>query len=217
MSNDREPTGEELRSFTSWKLDMIDAATFDDRLKPIDRLVLIRVIQHVNILSRLAWPSHQRIAAQIGTHPDTASKITSRIELAGWLKKRTFWNPKSRSKQCEFQVEPSDSLINAILDKVQIRLEEAKEKTVGKARREAQRRLKPADHADQVVNIPTDHVDRLSADHADQMVSDHADHLVRITPKSEPPNRNTLISQGSEGSESSVYEDSDYRRASNGE
>ncbi|MCF3638722.1 helix-turn-helix domain-containing protein [Rhizobium sp. TRM95111] len=69
----------EVQSFTSWKLDIIDAMSCDAQLDDIDFRVAFRMMQHVNAKTRDAHPSLERLAAQLGVHRDTVMRSLNRM------------------------------------------------------------------------------------------------------------------------------------------
>ena len=70
---------EEAQSFTSWKLDVLDAMSCDPELSDIDFRVTFRLMQHVNGRTRDAHPSIERLAAQLGVSRDTVMRSLARI------------------------------------------------------------------------------------------------------------------------------------------
>ncbi len=64
MSAREDMTEQEVRNFTSWKLDILDAMSCDTALDDVDKVVAFRVMQHINAKTRDANPSLHRIAAQ---------------------------------------------------------------------------------------------------------------------------------------------------------
>jgi len=69
----------EVQSFTSWKLDVLDAISCDTALYDIDVRIAFRLMQHVNARTRDAHPSLERLAAQIGVHRDTVKRSLARM------------------------------------------------------------------------------------------------------------------------------------------
>ncbi|EUB95590.1 hypothetical protein PMI07_002078 [Rhizobium sp. CF080] len=74
-----ELSEKEVQSFTSWKLDVIDAITCDTALQDIDTRVAFRLMQHINARTRDANPSLERLAAQLGCHRDTVRRSLDRM------------------------------------------------------------------------------------------------------------------------------------------
>ncbi|MDJ1632508.1 helix-turn-helix domain-containing protein [Rhizobium rhizogenes] len=70
---------EEVKSFTSWKLDILDAISCDMALQDIDVRVAFRLMQHINARTRDAHPSLERIAAQVGVSRDTVMRSLTRM------------------------------------------------------------------------------------------------------------------------------------------
>ncbi len=74
-----ELSEKEVQSFTSWKLDVLDAITCDTALEAIDARVAFRLMQHINAKTRDANPSLERLAAQMGCHRDTVRRSLDRM------------------------------------------------------------------------------------------------------------------------------------------
>lgn len=74
-----ELTSDEVKSFTSEKLDILDAMSCDPELQDIDFRVAFRLIQHVNAKARNAHPSLDRLAAQVGVSRDTVMRSLNRL------------------------------------------------------------------------------------------------------------------------------------------
>ncbi|TDH38567.1 GntR family transcriptional regulator [Pseudohoeflea suaedae] len=69
----------ERQSFTSWKLDVLDAMSCDPNVRDIDYRVAFRLMQHVNARAKEARPSIERLAAQIGVSRDTVRRSLTRL------------------------------------------------------------------------------------------------------------------------------------------
>lgn len=88
MSDENEITEEERRSFTSWKLTIIDALSCDVDVSDIGFRVAFRLMQHVNLKTRQAHPSIDRIAAQVGASRHTVMRALNQLcdpEGAHWI------------------------------------------------------------------------------------------------------------------------------------
>ncbi len=79
---------EDLRGFTAWKLDVLNAMSVDGSLSDLEFRVAFRIMQHVNSVSRIAWPSVARLAAQLDKSEGRVRAATRRLQDAGWLMKR---------------------------------------------------------------------------------------------------------------------------------
>lgn len=76
------------RSFTSWKLELIDAMTCDEEMREIDRLVGVRIMQHASSKTGCANPSLRRIAAQLGKGYATVKRSAARlVEKHQWFER----------------------------------------------------------------------------------------------------------------------------------
>jgi DNA-binding PadR family transcriptional regulator len=89
---------EEKRSFTSWKLEVLDAIHSDIRtgkrkkdktekllIGPQVKCVAYWIMHHVNQKTMTANPSMDRLAAQCGVSRFTVSDCIDRLVFAGWL------------------------------------------------------------------------------------------------------------------------------------
>ncbi|RWX74450.1 hypothetical protein EPK99_25025 [Neorhizobium lilium] len=74
-----ELSEKEVQSFTSWKLDILDAISCDPSLQDVDARVAFRLMQHINARTRDANPSIERLAAQLGCHRDTVRRSLDRM------------------------------------------------------------------------------------------------------------------------------------------
>ena len=59
------PNDADLRSFTSWKLDFLDAVSTDPQMYPVDFQILFRILQRANWKTRIAFITDDRLAAEI--------------------------------------------------------------------------------------------------------------------------------------------------------
>lgn len=151
-----ELSEQETKSFTSWKLDILDAMSCDPNVDPIDFRVAFRVMQHVNARTRDAHPSLERIAAQLGVHRDTVMRSIKRLsDLEGGR----HWISRSRTSRTEayFYTFMSDRL-TAVLDGKIDREERARDLSVEKKRRRfevaaLQRREVANLHTPEVANV----------------------------------------------------------------
>lgn len=143
------------RSFTSWKLDVVDALSVDPEVTDLDFRVAFRIIQHLNSVSRIAWPSVARLAAQLGKSEDRVRASTKRLQAVGWLVKER----KSQKAPNEYRFLSArlDRVLNAMLDRVD---------AIG---------VEEDDHADLHGQNQDDHADLRGGDHADLPYGDHAD------------------------------------------
>ncbi|MEM1039393.1 MAG: helix-turn-helix domain-containing protein [Pseudomonadota bacterium] len=73
------------RSFTSHKLEMLEALSCDPEVKDGVFRFAFRVMQHINAGSGLAWPSMDRIAQQMNVSVRTAQRHSEALEALGWV------------------------------------------------------------------------------------------------------------------------------------
>jgi hypothetical protein len=102
----------EQRAFTSWKLDQLDAMSVDTDLTDAEFRVAFRLMQHVNSASRIAWPSIERLAAQLGRSTDAVKAAMKGL----WGTERP-WVKKTRPhKRASNQYSFLPDRINLVLD-----------------------------------------------------------------------------------------------------
>lgn len=127
-----ELTDLEVKSFTSWKLDILDAMSCDTALEAIDKVVAFRVMQHINAKSRDANPSLTRIAAQMGVHRDTVKRSLDRLCDPRGGK---HWMNRNRSSRTEaYSYEFVTNRMNLVIDGKIAREDKAKEEAAEKKR-----------------------------------------------------------------------------------
>jgi hypothetical protein len=108
-----EATPAELASFTSWKLNMLDAMNCDPKVTDADFRVAFRLMQHVNSTSRLAWPSMDWLACQIGKSGLRVRAAIKNLSDAGWLAKHRL--NRHRSNEYAFHDAPLNTVLDAKL------------------------------------------------------------------------------------------------------
>lgn len=129
-----EPYEEKLRSFTSWKLDIMDAITSDPNVCHIDSRVAFRILQHVRAKTRSANPSVTRIAAQIGVSPLTVKRSLKRLcdpdGACHWLDRHR----KTRVTTYSYRV--CEDRLRDVLDAKTYREERARDEAIEKRERQ---------------------------------------------------------------------------------
>ena len=113
MSDDSE----KLRSFTSWKLEVLNAMSVDEAVTDLDFRVAFRIMQHINSVSRIAWPSVPRLGAQLKKSDDRIMAATKRLAEIGWITK----SRKSQKAPNEYSFR--DDRVNTALDGMLLRIE----------------------------------------------------------------------------------------------
>lgn len=136
----------ELASFTSWKLDMMDALSCDQDVTDADFRVAFRLLQHVNSVSRIAWPSIERLAAQIGNkskdkegrESKSLGRSPHRVQAAITHLAELRWISRERpNRLAQNEYKFMDDRMNTVLD-ARIEREEAL-KEIQKIRRNSPR------------------------------------------------------------------------------
>lgn len=117
----------EQRAFTSWKLDMLDAMSVDPEVTDADFRVAFRMMQHVNSVSRIAWPSVDRLAVQLARSRDSIMASTKR--LCAVLDKNNLprlpWMTKSRRhKRAPNEYSFLGDRMNSVLDAMHQRMDD---------------------------------------------------------------------------------------------
>lgn len=141
------------QAFTSWKMDLLDALSYDLEVTDADFRVAFRVIQHLNSTSRLAWPSIARLAAQLGKSEDRVRASTKRLSTVGWLWK----GRKSQKAPNEYRF--LEDRVNMVLDAMVQRMDNMPTAN---------------DRADVRGQKSDDHAHLRGGDHAEMHGPDHA-------------------------------------------
>lgn len=152
MSQQEEHKGKR-QTFTSWKMDMLDAMSYDLDVTDADFRVAFRVIQHLNSVSGLAWPSIARLAAQLGKSEDRVRASTKRLSTVGWIWK----GRKSQKAPNEYRF--LEDRVNMVLDAMLQRMDKVSSAN---------------DRADMRGQKSVDHAHLRGGDHAEMHGPDHA-------------------------------------------
>lgn len=89
-STARADDKEQVRSFTSWKLDLLANAAADSAIQPYDFRVLFTIARHVNAESGRTKLSDDTIADETVSTRRNVMRARKRLKRAGWLQwKRT--------------------------------------------------------------------------------------------------------------------------------
>ncbi|TDR93797.1 hypothetical protein [Enterovirga rhinocerotis] len=88
MSIAVEPSSDELRSFTSWKLDVLNAASADTRLKSGPFRVLYRVVKYMNAVTREAIVSDETLSDDLGVTRSALHDARKQLAELGWWRYR---------------------------------------------------------------------------------------------------------------------------------
>jgi AraC-like DNA-binding protein len=116
----------EQRSFTSWKLDLIDLLLADPRHSPTEKNVAICILQHVNQKNLRAWPSIETISDKTCIGWRHVARAIKALQQTGWLRVRRG----NRQFANEYRFQEANT--NQILDRL----------TILREGRESQKRLK---------------------------------------------------------------------------
>ena len=85
MNADASPSYSATRSFTSWKLDIIDGMMSDPRVRDGDFRIAFRVMQAVNQDTRIAFISDATICDDVpSTDRFRCNDARKRLEKIGW-------------------------------------------------------------------------------------------------------------------------------------
>jgi DNA-binding transcriptional MocR family regulator len=127
-----------IRSFTSRKLEILDAISMDPRVTAAEFRVAYRLIQHQNAETGAIFPSQDRLASQIGVKERTVRANIAGLVKKGWL------DVNRRNMRTANLYAFKDKHVNEILDR-QITLNETrKAERVGLARPTVDRQLNDA-------------------------------------------------------------------------
>lgn len=141
---------QEAKSFTSWKLEIIDAMSCDTALQDIDVRVAFRLMQHVNARTRDAHPSLERLAAQIGVSRDTVMRSLARMCDPNGGR---HWLNRTRADRTQPYIYTFvTNRLNAVVDGKLDREERAREAAIEKKRRRFEvARVQPREVANDTV------------------------------------------------------------------
>ena len=106
------------QSFTSRKMDWLDAVSYDRRLLPIEKVVAWRVMQCANAKTGKAWPSQEWIAERVNTVERVVRRSLKKLSETGWLKiyrKRTY-DSKTKTWKTRNVYVPLYGNVQAMLD-----------------------------------------------------------------------------------------------------
>lgn len=162
----------EQRAFTSWKLDTLDAMSVDPEVTDADFRVAFRMMQHVNSVSRIAWPSLDRLAVQLARSKDAVMATTKRlcavVDKEG--QPRLPWMKKSRRhKRASNEYSFTGDRMNAVLDAMHQRMEDFENDKFEVANLQPQNPFEVANHPGfevanppsvEVANLPPKHLNR---------------------------------------------------------
>lgn len=81
------PGADDNATFTSQKLDLLDAISMDPRVTAGEFRVAFRLLQHANSETGAIFPSQDRLASQIGMKERTVRACIDGLVRKGWLHK----------------------------------------------------------------------------------------------------------------------------------
>jgi hypothetical protein len=102
---------EKQRSFTSWKLNLLDAMSIDPRLKPFDFRLAFLMLQYMNGKTGKIFPSQETLAGLLNVSLDSVLRSIKHLKDTGWL---TATRP-NRQKSNHYAFETRN--VNAMLDR----------------------------------------------------------------------------------------------------
>lgn len=100
---------EKLSTFTSAKLDWLDAVSIDPRVSTLEFRVAFIIAQHVNSETGKCCPSQETIATFIGKSDRAVREAVKRLEHFGWIIRR------KRGQGTQY--DPAMTHVNAMLDR----------------------------------------------------------------------------------------------------
>lgn len=119
-------TRPEPKTFTSAKLDLLDAMSMDPRVTDGEFRTAYRLAQHANSETGAMFPSQERLADQMGTKARAVRQRIAGLVEKGWL---LIWRPNKRAPN-SYRFDGRH--VNAILDR-QAMLNEARREDKAKA------------------------------------------------------------------------------------
>lgn len=99
---------QQLRSFTSWKLDIINCIAIDPRLTASDVRLAIILLRHLNSISGQCNPGDEVLAQQMKSDKKTVYNCRVRLRKTGWL----TWKRTQKTNWYAFH----DTHVNTMLD-----------------------------------------------------------------------------------------------------
>ncbi|WP_316203345.1 helix-turn-helix domain-containing protein [Bradyrhizobium sp. SZCCHNS3051] len=108
------------RSFTSEKLDLINAMNADDRLPGDAIKVALSILAHVNHVTRVGWPCVETISRRTRLHPRQVERMLAILRKSGWLTSKRVYHSGKVHNHYRFET----TNINMVLDE-QAALDEA--------------------------------------------------------------------------------------------
>ncbi|KPA99963.1 helix-turn-helix domain-containing protein [Ahrensia marina] len=213
MSENKELTEDEKKTFSSWKFDVLDRIMRDHKLAPIDKTIGYCIIQHVNAVKGQAYPSTATIAGTCNCHIDAVSRSTGKLAKRGWITKRR--NVKGYNEYMPGPPEKIERLFNEIDDAVQYRIDKRQEQAKNRAEAKAKSRQKK----DLPVFDLTKYVSRkgrgLTKREVHELTKDLTRDLTKVRDKhlcSELPNNNTeeIFSDEQEANNYQAMKDGTY-------
>lgn len=99
-------------SFTSRKLDVLDAMAMDPRLSPAEFRVAYLIVQHANAKTGAMFPSQERLAIQMGVRTRWVRHCIDGVVEKGWLTKHR----PNRQRPNSYTINTQH--MNAILDRI---------------------------------------------------------------------------------------------------
>lgn len=104
-----------LRSFTSWKLDLLDAMSVDPRLTASDFRVAFRLMQHVNAETGACFPSQEVLSDEAVMKERGARQCIANLKRHGWIAiKARSSGGRGKSNFYQFMRDH----VNAMLDRI---------------------------------------------------------------------------------------------------
>lgn len=117
---------EDLKTFTSRKLDLLDALSMDPEVKPNEFRVAFRLVQHANSESFAIFPSQDRIALQLGIDTRSVRRCLDGLVLKGWLRRERPNRQMSNNYTfCEEKVDAMGDRLRWLAEEARLRSERA--------------------------------------------------------------------------------------------
>jgi Helix-turn-helix domain len=101
---------ESRASFTSWKLDIMDAMKLDRRMNGTEFRIAFCLIQHVNSVTKACFPSQELLADETGVKLRTVRASIAKLVRLRWA--RLTRPNRSKTNQYEFLTENVDAMLD---------------------------------------------------------------------------------------------------------
>jgi hypothetical protein len=143
-------------TFTSWKLDILEAANADERIAGDAFKVLFYILQSINQHTGITFPTIKTIAVKTRLNVRQVRRMIKLLKDAGWLIVKPRWDVRDRVTRNTYRVSARN--VNRSLDQQVVEMEalKAKQAATKAERGAARKKLGPKPKCDPLCE-PTGH------------------------------------------------------------